>query len=48
MLLYIYIDKEGSGISFGINKDKDNDKSAEKTQHVLYIFEKDLTEGYQI
>ena len=49
MLLHIYIDKEGNGISFDKNtdkntdkhkdkdKDKDKDKSTEKTQHVLYF-----------
>ena len=45
MLLHIYIDKEGNGISFDKDtdedtdkdKDKDKDKSTEKTQHVLYF-----------
>ena len=45
MLLHIYIDKEGNGISFDKDtdedtdkdKDKDKDKSTEKTIHVLYF-----------
>ena len=34
-LLYTCIDKEGDGISF--DKDRDKDKRAEKTQYVLYF-----------
>ena len=49
VLLYIYIDNEGNGISFDKDTDKntdkdkdkdddkDKDKSTEKTQHVLYF-----------
>ena len=40
-LLYIYIDKQGNGISLDKDtdkdRDKDKDKSAEKTLYVLYF-----------
>ena len=57
VFLYTYIWTTGGyGITFDKDtdkdkdkyNDKDKDKGDEKTQHVLYFFYKEMTQGYQI